>query len=298
MVLGGRISAHDTNRSVSDTVSIMTWNGFGAAQSATSFLRWKGVPDAHRFEHAELLAAAREVDILCIQEVFLSEAERFFEGLPHPYKVRDDNRTRFFPLSFGGSGLAVASRLPFTSQTSRSFLPPHVGSERFARKGMVHVRVGVFGTTLDVISTHLQSGAGKRAQEIRKRQLRELRRFVDEVSSPEGAIVVCGDLNVDGLLAQGRVEYGALEATFEGFVDLGAAEDWTTFHPHPEANILAHRFYASEAPQRLDYVLFRPGDSIELVDFTRTLDRPLTEEGRPATFASDHFALRARFRRT
>ncbi len=274
----------------------MTWNGFGAAQSAMSFLRWKGVPDAHRFEHADLRAAT-DVDVLCIQEVFLSEAERFFEALPHPYKVRDENQTRLFPLSFGGSGLAVASRMPIARRMLRSFKPPHVGTERFARKGMLHVRVEAFGTTVDVISTHLQSGAGARARKIRKRQLGELRRFVDEVASPNGAVVVCGDLNIDGLAAGGRDEYAAIGASFEAFIDLGAAADWVTFHPHPEANILAHRFYASEAPQRLDYFLWRSGGGIELVDLTRTLDCPLTQNGRPPTFASDHFALRARFRR-
>jgi endonuclease/exonuclease/phosphatase family metal-dependent hydrolase len=133
---------------------------------------------------------------------------------------------------------------------------------------------------------------------IRKRQLRELSRFVDEVADPDGAVVVCGDLNIDGLTTNGRDEYAAIGATFEGFVDLGAADDWITFHPHPEANILAHRFYPSEAPQRLDYVLYRAAHGIELVDLTRELDQPFVAAGRPPTFASDHFALRARFRRT
>lgn len=277
-------------------ISIMTWNGFGAAQSAIAFLRWKGVPDGHRFEHADLHAAAADVDVLCIQEVFLSEAERFFDALPHPHKLRDENETRFSPLTFGGSGLAVVSRLPFLRQTLQAFAPPHVGTERFARKGMLHVRVEVFGTTMDVISTHLQSGASAKARDIRKRQLGELRRFVDGVARPGGAVVVCGDLNIDGRAANGRVEYAALTAAFEGFVDLGAASDWPTFHPHPEANALAHRYYASEGAQRLDYVLFRTGDGIELGDLTRVLDQPFTSDAHPPTFASDHFALRARFR--
>jgi endonuclease/exonuclease/phosphatase family metal-dependent hydrolase len=172
-----------------------------------------------------------------------------------------------------------------------------VGTERFARKGMLHVRVAALGTTVDVVSTHLQSGPGTRARAIRKRQLHELSRFVDEVAAPGGAVVVCGDLNVDGLAAGGRDEYLAIGAALHGFVDLGAKADWVTFHPHPEANILAHRFYASEAPQRLDYILYRAAGPIELVELTRTLDQPFEEAGRPTTFASDHFALRASFRR-
>jgi endonuclease/exonuclease/phosphatase family metal-dependent hydrolase len=98
--------------------------------------------------------------------------------------------------------------------------------------------------------------------------------------------------------AAGRAEYAAIGTYFEGFVDAGASTDWPTFHPHPEANALAHRFYASEAPQRLDYVLFRAGDGVELVDVARVLDEPLALVADVAPlFASDHFALRARFRR-
>jgi endonuclease/exonuclease/phosphatase family metal-dependent hydrolase len=279
-------------------LTIMTWNGFGAAQSAASFLRWKGVPDAHRFEHPDLHAAVSDVEVLCLQEVFLSESESFFEALTHPHKVRDHNRTRLRPLSFGGSGLAVASQLPLARHTMRAFAPPQVGTERFARKGMLHVRLDALGTTVDVISTHLQSGTGRRHAEIRHGQLRQLRSFIDEVATPGAAVIVCGDLNIDGSAANGRREYEAIGLELEGFTDLGAATDWVTFHPHPKLNILAHRFYASEPPQRLDYVLFRKGDApIELASLTRTLDQPLTKHGHAPTFASDHFALRASFRR-
>src|ERR1700690_3977021 len=133
----------------------MTWNGFGAAQNVASFLRWKGAPNAHRFQHEELRAITNDVDVLCVQEIFLSEAERFFEDLPHAHKTRDHNRTQLSPMSFGGSGLAVASRLRVSHQALRAFSPPHVGSERFARKGMLHTRVNAFGTSVDVINTHL-----------------------------------------------------------------------------------------------------------------------------------------------
>ncbi len=277
----------------------MTWNGFGAGQSVGAFFRWKGVADPHRFDHPQLLEAVRDVDVLCVQEIFLSEAESFFERLPHPHKIRDHNRTRLYPLSFTGSGLGVASRLPFTRRRMREFGPPHAGPDRFARKGMLHVRVRLNeDVSVDVISCHLQAGLGKRASRIRRSQLAEVRRFVDEVRHPAGAVVVCGDLNVDGSAAGGRAEYAELVRALDGFVDLGAEADWATFHPHPEINPLAHRFYASEGPQRLDYVLFRRGDApLEIVDVQRALDRPLLPlNGESSTFASDHFALRARWR--
>ena len=277
----------------------MTWNGFGAGQSVRAFFEWKGAADPHRFEHPQLMAAVSEVDVLCIQEVFLSESERFFERLPHPHKVRDHNRTSLFPLYLTGSGLGIASRLPFLKRAIRFFPPPHQGADRFAHKGMFHVRLRLAEeASLDVINCHLQSGVGRRAAAVRKRQLGELRRFVDDVARVDGAVVVCGDLNIDGRAASGRVEYDELRRALPGFVDLGAESDWTTFHPHPEANALAHRFYASEGPQRLDYVLFRAGHvPLEPVEITRVLDRPLPPlNGEGLTFASDHFGLRARWR--
>ncbi len=280
---------------------LQTWNCFGAAQSAVAVLRRRGPPDAHRFAHPDVRRVLEEADVVCFQEVFLTDVESFFDGLVHLHKHRDHNLSTWWPLTFGGSGLGIASRFPFLEKLSRPFRRPHVGAERFARKGMLHARVRVDGTEttagfeVDVLTTHLQAGYSLGARIVRERQLRELRHFVDEVGSAERAFVVCGDLNIDGLKpSRAQGEYAALTETLDDFHDLGADDDHATFHPHPEINALAYRFEAGGPRQRIDYVLFRPprerhvaAKACEVV-----FDRPLVAGRGAQTFASDHFGLR------
>lgn len=279
-----------------------------------SFLRWSGAPDSHRFDIEEIARAIHEVDVLCVQEVFLSDAEAFFDRLTHPYKVRDPNRTSWWPVTFGGSGLGVASRFPLLDRQLRGFARPHLGSERFARKGMLYARLEIGpDLQLDVLTTHLQSGYAEAAARVRRRQLAQLRSFVDDVGSKDRAFVVCGDLNIDGLSAsRARGEYAALREMLSDFVDLGADADHATFHPDPTVNALAHRFEATGPRQRIDYVLFRrpmrtarANGSAEIGSIRATelrpvecglaLHGPFIVENRGPTFASDHFALRVVF---
>ncbi len=276
---------------------LKTWNCFGTAQSALAALRWRGAPDAHRFAHPEVARAVREADVLCLQELFISDAEEFFERLDHTHKARVGNRSTVFPLTFGGSGLGVASRFPLLCHATRSFSRPHVGAERFARKGVLHARIDLGGPVVDVFTTHMQSGEGLSARDVRLRQLRELAGWVEELGAPERTAIVCGDLNIDGLSpARARGEYDALRGALPDFWDLGAEHDRPTFHPDPEVNELAHRFNAKSPRQRIDYVLFRPSRQrdVQPGPCELALERPVYDNGR-RTFASDHFALRARF---
>jgi endonuclease/exonuclease/phosphatase family metal-dependent hydrolase len=276
------------------TISIQTWNCFGAAQSLRAFLRGRGAVDAHRFEHAAVASACDDVDVLCVQELWLEEAREFFERRPHPHKHKDSNRRTLAPLTFGGSGLGIASRLRVEHATTRHFRRPHVGPERFARKGMLHVRVYApeHRVSIDVINTHLQSGYRPAAARVRTRQLAELRELVLSVGSEERAVVVCGDFNVDGH-AQHTGDARALRAAMSDFVDLGAFESRSTFHP--EANALARREGEGVPPQRLDYVFFRAptrGRRVRADPACLTMGDPLVSRDGRTTFASDHAALR------
>ncbi len=230
-----------------------------------------------------------------MQEIYLSEAENFFDALAHGHKLRDDNDMVIRPLSFGGSGLGIASLHAMAAQGKRAFRPPHVSTERFARKGMLHARVSAGDALVDVVTTHMQSGLGDAARVIRKRQLVELRQFVLEVGRSGAPMIVCGDFNIDGLARNGRADYADIVRALDGFVDLGAAADHVTYDP--TANALARIHAPSEPPQRLDYVFVSdPGSALELVSFELALHVAIESEG-TQTFASDHYALEATFRR-
>jgi endonuclease/exonuclease/phosphatase family metal-dependent hydrolase len=278
--------------------TLKTWNCFGTAQDAGAFIRWRGVPDAHRLSHPEVLSTVHAADVLCLQEVFLSDAESFFDTLEHEHKTRDHNRNSYWPLTFGGSGLGLASRFQMVARSMRQFRGPTVGAERFARKGMLHARLRIDSDVeLDVLTTHLQSGYGDKPRAIRAKQLLELRSFVDEVGSSDRTFIVCGDLNIDGLAGARDGEYAALRDALDCFTDLGADEDHATFHPHHEINTLAHRFENGSPPQRIDYVLFRPSHSADLepASCELSLRQPLSAAD-GVTFPSDHFGLRVTLR--
>jgi len=282
-------------------LTLQTWNCFGAAQTLGSVLTWRGVVDAHRLEHPRVRWNVEEPDLVCMQELFLSDAEAFFDRLAHPHKARDENGTRFWPPTLAGSGLGIASRFPIKTYSLRPFSRPQASSERFARKGILHVRVTATttsGSELDLITTHMQSGYDDRARDVRKRQLAELRSVVDEHGSPDRAFIICGDFNIYDLKNGRNGEYDALRKTLFDFDDLGEDSDAPTFHPDPDHNSLAHRYDTGAKKQRLDYVLFRPargGGGPSPMSYEIALKERLDGHG-PSTFASDHFAVRAKFR--
>jgi endonuclease/exonuclease/phosphatase family metal-dependent hydrolase len=282
-------------------IHVQTWNCFGTAMNVRSMLRWRGTPDAHRFVHPAVRAALRQADLLCMQEVWLSDAVELFDGLDHDHKLRDGIEGNWRTLTVSGSGLGVASRFPVTRRAIRPFETRGIGIDRFARKGMVHARVRFDDTAeraLDVITTHLQSGMGRRPRRVRERQLQEVRKAVDELGGADRGVLLCGDLNIDGMRGVRRGEYATLTSLFPDFEDLGASADAPTMCPHPLHNTLAHRYWSKEPMQRLDYLLLRaPAGGWLVADgCRRLLDQPLPPDGGSATFASDHFGLRAKLR--
>ncbi len=279
-------------------LSLLTWNCFGAAMGVVSLLRWKGAADHLRLAHPDVLSTLGASDVVCMQEVFLEEAEALFDSLAHPHKVRELNHNTLRPLTVGGSGLAIASRLPFQQHVIRAFAKPQVGSERLARKGSLHATVTMTdGNALHIATTHMQSGYSEQAGRVRIQQLRELRAVVDSVPHEE-TFLLCGDFNVCGLSPRrGLREYAALHELFADFVDVGAEADEPTFDPRPRApgrrsNHLARRFEPTAAHQRVDYVLFRAGRSaLRVKEVSLVFTEPLVIGGR-TTHPSDHYAVR------
>jgi endonuclease/exonuclease/phosphatase family metal-dependent hydrolase len=267
------------------SVSLLTWNCFGAAQGLIAFLRWRGIPEGHRLDHPTVTSTLHDADIVCLQEVFLGEAEDMFARLDHAYKVRDHNRAMLRPFSVGGSGLAIASRHPIVRTHSKMFTGSHVGAERLGRKGMLHARIDIDGSRIDVLVTHLQSGYKPAASRVRARQLEQLRVWTEELGS-HLPVIVCGDFNVDGRAVVREKEYRTLREHFADFEDLDDASDRTTFHPHPDHNPLAHRYDPGAPEQRIDYILLR-GASASAPE--RVFDAALDGTD---THPSDHYGLR------
>jgi len=274
--------------------SLASWNCFGAAQDLLAVVRGRGAAAAHRFAHPEVQASLETVDILCVQELWLEEAVRAFVRPKHlPHRILAENRWTLLPLTIGGSGLGVASRFPLVVSEFRAYSRPHVGSERFARKGMAHVRVVLpGGLEADIVTTHMQSGYEQDAESVRRRHLTELRAFADEVGGEDRPLVVAGDLNVNGLGPVRDLEYRTLADVFSGYTDLFADEDSITFHP--TENALAAKYEPGAHDQRVDYIFVRrQGRTLDAHRKERFLDRELSPHaGFGHVPASDHYGLR------
>lgn len=276
--------------------SLATWNTFGAAQGVLSAFRGRGAAASHRFEHPELLTALEVLDVACMQELWLAEAVELFSRVPGlRHRIVAKNSVTLWPLTIGGSGLGVASRYPIVTSEMRDFSRPHVGAERFARKGMAHARIRMGSSEVDVITTHMQAGYGDGARTVRRRHLNELRAFADERGSPERPLVVCGDLNIDGLGHVREREYTSILDAFADYTDIFEDHDLPTFHT--EENTLARRFEPDSPAQRIDYVLVRAsGKSLRVLHKDLLFQKAFTGRGeRESVHASDHYGLHVRF---
>jgi endonuclease/exonuclease/phosphatase family metal-dependent hydrolase len=276
-------------------LSIATWNCFGMAQGAFHAITAARAPHGARLRHDEVKRVLGWPHLICVQEVMSREAETFFDGLALE-RVRDVNGVRLWPMSMRGSGLGIAGRVHLGLHTSRPFATPSAGWDRLARKGTMHVRVDLDGIQVDVINVHMQSGYGARAESIRAQQVGELARRVAELGSADRIFLVCGDFNLCGLGARGTA-YALLRQALVGFEDLGASDDFPTFDPHPERNLLAYEVEPASPCQRLDYIFLRRaglgGPPVTVRQVVRILDRPLRPTGETPLYASDHFGLLA-----
>lgn len=262
-------------------------------------------PEPARLLHDEVHDTCASPDVLCVQELLSRDAQTFFDGVGKERFVarfRDHNRPSFRTATMRGSGLGIASRAPLLGPSVRPYAPRPVGWDKLARKGMLHAQVSLeSGPVIDVLNTHLQSGYDDGAIAVRAVQLEDLGRALREVGSDDRPFIVCGDFNIDGLqAARAKAEYQRLARTMEGFEDLGAARDLTTFEPGPDGNTLAHQVEPFGPPQRIDYVFFRPaktrGHRLAPTRVERIFDRPLASTGTEGrSYASDHFGLCASF---
>lgn len=272
-------------------ITIGTWNCFGQGQGLDAVLAERA-PHGHRLADDEVHRGCCSFDILCVQEILSRQAQRFFDALDPAHfvaRIRDHNRPSF-DGSFRGSGLGISARMPLISTFIRPFRGDRVGWDRLARKGMIYASVEIGGEhVIDLVNVHLQAGYDPAASRVRRAQLDRLAEVVAEVGSPKRSFVICGDFNICGLASSKESdEYRYLMRALDGFVDLGAAGDLPTLHPHPEGNALAYAFEPDAAAQRVDYVFLRSPGNVHCTEVTRFFDRPIK-----SGWASDHYGLAA-----
>jgi endonuclease/exonuclease/phosphatase family metal-dependent hydrolase len=287
-----------------------TWNCFGMARKALDAITGIRAPAPRRLQHDHVVTTCAAPEVFCVQELFSRDAENFFDSVckkPAPDRpfafIRDHNKLNFRTGTVRGTGLGIRS-LGALQESRYHHFSRSTGWDRLARKGTLHARVALSShVEIDLVTVHLQAGEDSTAALVRQAQLAELSQFLQGVSSPERACIVCGDFNICGLRAEREgPEYARLRASLPDFVDLGATDDHATFDPTPHVNSLAFAFEPQGRRQRLDYIFLRPpasaAYSIACNEISLFLHEPLAAlqlRSRSEAFASDHFGLVATF---
>lgn len=152
------------------------------------------------------------------------------------------------------SGLAVKVRRGVDASVRavrglvRSF-KQHTGWDRVKTKGIlgVEVPVGEVGV-VTVVNTHLQ--AERKHARVRRSQLDEILAAVDAVETP---VILCGDFNLFGDLAEDQAGHASLSRS--GFRDASETLD------RPHATYLARNPYVGGATpdERFDRIYLRDG---------------------------------------
>lgn len=213
-------------------------------------------------------------DVIILQEVFHKKAKRTLikklqQFYPH-YTSRG-------PISFWGvsSGVLIFSKQPLLEEVFISFNSGN-GSDKLAKKGLVHVAFDFHNKRVDVLGTHLQAGASNKCKLIRKQQIIVLKNAADSLDS-SGGLILAGDFNF--------TPHGDLFAFLKKTLDIEVSVlDSEVKH---SANFPDQDLFSFQGnPVWIDFILLRP--STWLKQSRVWIEEPVEKKGETWTRISDH----------
>lgn len=225
--------------------------------------------------------------VALIQEDF-AHHEGLLRSAAHPIIVRGNGpRHPWFqrlglPCGRCGSGLTLFARDPFEHVT-RVLREPFSrcsgwigrGSDCWATKGLLVVRMALGnGTTIDFFNLHLDAGDHSADQAARRQQLERVAQTIP-IESAGRALIVGGDLNLHYDDPEDRALLEQFRSRLQ-LIDTGAALG-----------------QPGRWPEKIDYLLYRSGDDLELELVEAGIATEFADGTRPL---SDHPAIYARFR--
>jgi endonuclease/exonuclease/phosphatase family metal-dependent hydrolase len=209
-------------------------------------------------------------DIVCIQEAFHNGTrDRLIDSVDTVYRhhVLGPQGTPFEE----DSGLLILSRFPIESHDRKFELGS--GLQFFAAKGILHARIQLGSEahqTIDIFTSHTQSGVDPEEKRTRGSQLVEVRKFIKE-HGIQGCWILAGDLNVIGDRQRPNIldfqldDYPDLDSEYDAMMSLleplRPLDLWTAFYqldhdPGYTYDAETNSFPPKElGRERLDYIL-------------------------------------------
>jgi endonuclease/exonuclease/phosphatase family metal-dependent hydrolase len=232
-------------------------------------------------------ALLQRYDVALVQEDF-AHHERLAGATAHPIVLRG-NGSRYswlgrlgFLCGRCGSGLTVLAREPFR-HPSRVLREPFSscsgwlgsGNDCWATKGILMARLEPGnGPAIDFFNLHLDAGDGRADRGVREEQIGQVARAI-RVESDGRPLIVGGDLNLHHDNPEDRTIFEEFRASLRLVDSRAALSDPNGW------------------PEKIDYLLFRGGDALDLELIEAGIAKEFADETGPL---SDHPAIYARFR--
>lgn len=172
-------------------LKVLSWNVYMVPQPA------KFTHQGKRSEEIARQLSQLDYDILLFQEAFDGGFRKKMEKAlgdtyPHSHYLK---KRGLLPLV--GSGLFVMSKHPYKVLENIYFNDCKAG-DCHAKKGASFIEVELPGKKLMQFGlTHLQSGRAEKKQEVRQKQLKQIKEALQRIQKPGVPQFLAGDLNID-----------------------------------------------------------------------------------------------------
>lgn len=179
--------------SFAEDIKLLTWN---------VFMLPKPINFSKQKERTPLIGKAllnSNYDIILLQEAFIGRFRKDVGRLlkdKYPYQDHLTRSRRLF--HFINSGLFILSRHPF-EVLGWHYFNDCAHSDCLSSKGVLLVEVTTpSGKKVQIAMSHMQAWDGKRALEVRRNQIDEIKTLLDTYARPNVPQLLAGDLNIDG----------------------------------------------------------------------------------------------------
>lgn len=182
---------------------------------------------------------------------------------------------RCHSLKLVNSGLAILSRFGIEKAASEYFGDEGSLENRLGSKGVMMARLRVNSGYIDFYTTHLAAGTVQDSGEAREHQIDQIIKFIEKNSSPDNAVIICGDFNLRMEKGSGR---GLDKLTEKLKLSNSAAE-------------------AGQDPKNfIDHIFYRSGTKLNIkVQKMEIQGEKFSVDGKPL---SDHSPIMVRFKIT
>ncbi len=210
---------------------------------------------------AETLITA-DYDVIVFQEAFDKKARNILWAIIkniYPYAAGPVNEERNRVLSITNGGVWIVSKLPL-KEVGEILFDDCKGIDCGSRKGALMVEVEKDGYTYQVIGTHMQSEDSPKKEDIRDKQLQQIKnQLVDPYHRDGVPQLLCGDFNIHKRdIKHYNQMLKTLAASEENMCTLGLLEE----HPGASTEVFTYDCNSNdlvdyEESTTLDYILVK-----------------------------------------